>query len=829
MSQQRLKDLINSRDKFIVTAEYVPLPGNRLSNIEGFLKGHAENVSLNDQAVKKLPDDVALAGVALPQSPGGIASMNPMDIYAILDKKDRWGDLDVIPHISTKDHNLDAIKSYLFGMQQMGIETVLALTGDKPVASKGVFDVESIGLIKYIKSLNCQSLEKAKPGEFDKAHQFYVAAAVSQYKYTEASQMQQYYKMSKKIKVGADCLITQLGYDWRKCDELFRYLKEEKIDIPVIGNVYVLTTMTPAPRLMYQGKLPGCVVTKSLFDTLRAESVDQHIERAAIQVAMFRDMGAVGVDLGGLMSYDMFLDIMNRADRIGSNWKDHKDKLGYGPEDGFYLYDEQGNRRTLMQPKPRLSKKSFDFFHNNFLEPGQGLHGMIKKTLGASKGLREGNGRLYKFVFSREKAMKTMLFNCEECGDCHLTENFGICSKGCCEKGIDNAPCGDANANGTCGNNPDIQCVGERIYEAAASEGNMKGGGLNRLANDINPRRQPELDGTASILNYLFEKDHTKKIMLIQIGENIHAGSPKPGAAMKELQAAGADAFEKPSGALDYIKSLVISQIDHNASFIAVNIDAIAQDDPQLAVDLMRKYVVLVKKYSRDVPVCIDSSNHKALEAGLEAWYQGSNDDIAMPLVNSVTATTIDEVLSLREKYAFKVIGLLKADQQAGGSGACSVDDLYNLARTIFDAATGKYGFQADDLFFNVAVTPLADDKSEATDVPSDTYRAFETISKIQNDSAMTGVHSMLVVADSVKKIPGRKIGVCRAYLAKAMEYGLDAAVVNSTLDYGLKPSAGDLLDLVDAFAKQDGTEKAHKNASELMDKFAQANRKVKK
>ena len=64
-----------------------------------------------------------------------------------------------------------------------------------------------------------------------------------------------------------------------------------------------------------------------------------------------------------------------------------------------------------------------------------------------------------------------MLFDCEECGDCFLVENFGICSMGKCEKGLANPPCGDANPDGTCGNNEEIRCVGELMYEAAASEG----------------------------------------------------------------------------------------------------------------------------------------------------------------------------------------------------------------------------------------------------------------------------------------------------------------------------------------------------------------------
>ncbi|MBN1765846.1 MAG: methylenetetrahydrofolate reductase C-terminal domain-containing protein, partial [Sedimentisphaerales bacterium] len=711
MFQERnyIRNLVNQADKFIILAEFVPLPGHKLDNFEKFL---------NDYINKKadLPEDIILGGITIPQSPSGVPSLSPADIYSVIDKKGLWQDLDVIPHITTKDHNTDGIRTYLFGLQKLGIESILALTGDKPGESQGVFEVDSIGLIKLIKEVNYQSFTRAIPGKFDQVHQFYIAAAVSQYKYTEASQMSQYYKMGKKIRAGADCLITQLGWDWRKCEELFRYLAEENLKIPVFGNVYVLTMMTPAPRLMHEEKLPGCVVTDKFFTTLQNETVAQQIERSAQQMAMYRDLGAVGIDLGGLKDFDMLLQVVSKAKEIGSNWREYKNNLDFGVENGFYLYDNKGQRRQLTRPRAKFGKKSFDFFHNTLLEPGRGLHGTVKKVLGSSKGLRQGSGALYKMFFAGfEAPVKKLMFGCEECGDCFLVENFGICSIGKCEKGLDNPPCGDANPDGTCGNNPDIRCVGELIYEAAASEGP---GGLEKLAYMINPKRDPALQGTASLLNYLFEKDHMKKVPLIQIGESIHASIPKTGAAMRELLDKGPDAYERPGGVLDYIISLIESQVEHKADYIAVNVDAFGEDDPKMAIEIMCQYVKLVRKYSRGVPVCVDSSDDNILKAGLEQWYSNGDSSLAMPLINSVKVYTINEILPLRRRHPFKVIGLLVDDKSAGADGTYGIDDLYRMARKIYDEATGKYGFKPGDLFFDSTVFPLAIDMPMMPDTP---------------------------------------------------------------------------------------------------------------
>ena len=328
MAKKRLKDLVSAGDRFIVTAEFVPLPGHNLANFEKFLTGYV-------QKRQELPEDVVLAAVTIPQSPGGQATMSPADIYSILDKKNLWDDLDVLPHVTAKDHNADALKTYLIGLQKLGLESVLALTGDKPVESKGVFEVDSIGLIQLIGEMNYEAFEKAKGSDFEKIPQFFVCAAVSPFKYTEASLMQQYYRMIKKHQVGAECFMTQVGWDWRKSEELFRFMREEKLNVPVLGNVYFLTTQTPAPRLMYEGKLQGCVVTKELFDKLTSETFEQHLERAAQQVAMYRALGAAGVDLGGLFDFDQLVTIMKRAREIGANWANYKDNLAYGPKNGY--------------------------------------------------------------------------------------------------------------------------------------------------------------------------------------------------------------------------------------------------------------------------------------------------------------------------------------------------------------------------------------------------------------------------------------------------------------------------------------------------------------
>jgi 5-methyltetrahydrofolate corrinoid/iron sulfur protein methyltransferase len=263
---------------------------------------------------------------------------------------------------------------------------------------------------------------------------------------------------------------------------------------------------------------------------------------------------------------------------------------------------------------------------------------------------------------------------------------------------------------------------------------------------------------------------------------------------------------------------------------------------------MMREYVKLVRKWGSNVPVCIDSSDNNVLIAGLKEWYdisedrrQKAEDRLALPsfgfaqdrpvgrapLINSIKIYTKDEMLPLKSNFDFAFIGLLMSeDKPAGPGGSHSVDELYSLAQQIFDAAVSEYGFKPNQIYFDTTVFPLAIDMPMTPGVPGYTYRTFETIKKIKSDPKMSGAHCVLGVSNCARDLPGRKVGVCRAYVAKAMESGLDAVIANVEHHYGSIEPAPELLELVDAYAKMDGSTEGTNKAMELMSKFCQENRK---
>lgn len=798
MTSKRLARSLTERSSFVVVAELAAGPGFNFSPIEKFLKAAQE------AGADAVPKGFDFVGVTVPQSPGGVANLEPGDVLARVKAMGLLGSLDFIPHVSCKDHNADAITGSLMSHRAQGVESVLALTGDKPVRSKGVFEVESAGLLQLIQRLNDAACLKAGPGQWQDVPQFFPGAAVSPFKYTEASQMQQYYKMEKKIACGAKFLITQLGYDWRKSLELVLYLRENGIEVPVLGNVYLLTTATPAPRLMHDGKLPGCFVSDELLATLQRESPAQHIERAAQQVAMYKALGVAGVDIGGVPDFETFRKILDLASQIGENWEKYKENLCWSGGEHFYLYDEKGQRTPGGGYRQTVGQRGFNLTHRLLMDPahaGFKLGRGFLNLVGAGK----GKGFAYRSFATAERAIKYAAFDCQDCGDCYLPENFSHCTLGGCEKGLSNAPCGDATVDGRCGNNLERVCVGEWVYQAAAAER----GGVQRLRETVNKPRDPRLQHTSSVLNYLFGRDHTRRPPLIPIGDLIHASDPKIGKVMKEILDLGPDGFTRQPGPVSYIGALIRSQVEDGADYIGLNIDALNEDE-HLAAQMMRQYVRLVHRWGRGVPVCIDSRFGAVLAAGLAEWH-AADPSARTPLICSVRLDAIEKVMSLRNERDFSLVIPLEAP---------GVDEAFGLAGHCFDHAVREHGFGPEQMFFSPAVVPLVKDGPVPPGGFSRTRIAFETMRRIKADRLLRRSHCLLRTSDAVAELPGRAVGVCRAFVGRAMESGMDAAFANPASRYGESPADSSLLELVDAHARIDGSPERVREAQEAMAKF---------
>ncbi len=302
------------------------------------------------------------------------------------------------------------------------------------------------------------------------------------------------------------------------------------------------------------------------------------------------------------------------------------------------------------------------------------------------------------------------------------------------------------------------------------------------------------------------------------IGESVHATIPKTQKAMKELLTGGEIAYTEPSEALDYIISLIKDQAANGAAYIEVNIDEFFDQDQSIAIGLMKKYVGLVAEHSGGVPVCVDSSHDDILRAGLEEWYNHPNVKDVVPMLNSVKTHTADQVLPWRKDFAFKVIGMLSPENP---SGVTPWQEIYDMAVEIYDKAIAN-GFAADDIYYDTMVFPLAIDMPMMPGDTGYTFNTMQAIKAIMTDEKMKGVHTSIGLSNSVQNLPGRKIGVCRAYMHIARQYGLDGAIVNMFHNYDGGELDQELVELVEVFAGLDGSSENTDKAMMVMADFCQ-------
>jgi len=519
------------------------------------------------------------------------------------------------------------------------------------------------------------------------------------------------------------------------------------------------------------------------------------------------------VDIGGVHDFAIFTKILELAEQIGSDWEKYKDNLCWPGGEKFYLYESSGQKVIQTRMRKKFRQGFFDFMHRAILDPDHAGFKLFRGTMGLL-GTRKGKGFCYKSFYAMERWFKYIAFDCEDCGDCYLPENFSYCSIGGCEKGLDNAPCGDSTVDGMCGNNLERICIGDLIYKAAAA----KPDGREKLRAIINKPRMHELENSASILNYLFSADHTKTAPLISVGDMLNAYNPAIRTAMQQFN----DSIGKTkssNGALNFLKALILTQAAEGASYIAVNIDALAKNDPDAAAEIIPPYVKLVRKLGKGVPVCIESRHQEALIAGLQEWYRGDGH-VLPPLIGPITLSSDSTILTFKKQHDFSMIYPLDNNPSDGDNHQAYIDNAFDKAQKVLSKAVSEYRFMPEQIFFDAGAAPIVKDMPEKPGVAGQTYKAFRIIRSIKHNSATKKCHCLLNTNLAMFGVTSRAVGVCRAYVERALEYGLDAAFADVTRHYGESPADPKLIEMIDAFIDMDGSPEKRANAEKAISAF---------
>lgn len=495
------KDDIHNPDKFVITMELVP---------------KAESSGRSIDAVLELADgarnDGRLSAVTITDNPGGHPSLSP----DVLGREILENNMDVIIHFTCRDMNRAGMESRALQLMRMGMTHILALTGDYSGKGFGgqsapVFDLDSTNLLRLFSMLNTKSEQRGNtdlilPG-----------CAVSPFKWTEPEVYAQYYKLARKVSAGARFIITQLGYDARKFEEVIRVHRLFRLEVPLVASIYMLTPRSA--RVMNSGKVPGARVHSGLLDIVKGEwAVDKRtgyfaaIERTAKLAAIVKGLGYRGIHIGGVhRNFITVKRILDRMAEIENQWRTFLGEFDYPLDDRYYIFDQTPpTEASSGLPSPR-SPSGPNLYHQAHFRLMHGLHNAFFRSesplapfnVGLCKWIDTHRPAAFTFKFM-EDVFKKMLLSCQGCGDCAIQHVGYLCPESNCPKHIRNGACGGSH-NGRCEVYPDRHCVWYLAFLRLSLIGKT-----DELAAGCIPPRMWELNKTSSWINFHLRRDHQR-------------------------------------------------------------------------------------------------------------------------------------------------------------------------------------------------------------------------------------------------------------------------------------------------------------------------------
>ena len=540
-----LRDVLESGE-FAVTCECIPGRGASEEAVERSL-GDARAIWAGGR----------VHAISLCDNPGGNPALLA-DAAAVELARDG---VECLVHFSAKDRSRDQVLAQLYAMERAGLHNVLCMTGDYPQSgweglSRPVFDLDSVQLVALAHAMN-EGLEVDAHGRTacEKPCSFLVGAVVNPFKYRAGELYPQYLKLEKKICAGAEFVVSQLGYDARKMEELVRYVREHGYNTPLLANVFVANRFVAG--LMRNGTIAGAHVSDAFLTALDAESAlpDKGaavgVERAASQVALARELGYVGVHLGGFgVDAAGVAAILERAAELAGDVRPLAVALDFGEKSGCYLYpcgqdgaahdaacaahDTCGEGEKSAGAKGEVpaglpvrdaapladdvaGRKLFKrwrisrFFHALMLTRDKGLYGLLARRMDKKE---KKHGRA--FSHSVEHGMKAAIYGCKDCGDCGLETCLFSCPMASCPKNQRNGPCGGSD-DGFCeveGRKTGRYCIWYLAWHRARAAGTEK-----LLSSFITPPNDWALRNTSAWSNYTHDRDANAHRLPVSIGD----------------------------------------------------------------------------------------------------------------------------------------------------------------------------------------------------------------------------------------------------------------------------------------------------------------------
>jgi homocysteine S-methyltransferase len=231
--------------------------------------------------------------VNIPDGPRAMARMSPMALAHLIESK---VGMDTILHYTCRDRNILGMQSDLLGLHALGLRNILAITGDPPKLgdypdATSVFDMDSIGLTRMIRRLNCG--EDLVGNAIGSQTAFHVGVGVNPGAMNLDTEVRRY---QEKVEAGAEYVMTQPVFDMAHLERFMEQTRAHRV--PLLVGILPLLSYRNAEFL--HNEVPGMnipeEIRKSLINCSEEEARERGIAIARASIAQARTYeGVAGV------------------------------------------------------------------------------------------------------------------------------------------------------------------------------------------------------------------------------------------------------------------------------------------------------------------------------------------------------------------------------------------------------------------------------------------------------------------------------------------------------------------------------------------------------
>ena len=216
--------------------------------------------------------------INLPEGPRALSRMGAPYLAKII--ADKVG-IEPVVHYTCRDRNLLGIISDMLGINAIGLHNLLLITGDPPKMGNlpdatAVFDVDSIGLVNVVHSLNCGVDLGGNP--IGGATEYVIGVGVN------PGAVDPDYELKRfrwKVEAGAEYAITQPVFDVQLLLDFLQRI--EDIRIPIIAGIWPLVSLRNAEFM--NNEVPGAHVPDEIMDRMRKARSKQEALETGLEIA----------------------------------------------------------------------------------------------------------------------------------------------------------------------------------------------------------------------------------------------------------------------------------------------------------------------------------------------------------------------------------------------------------------------------------------------------------------------------------------------------------------------------------------------------------------